>query len=325
MELKMTIIGETLRKYRESRNFPQAELAARSKVSKRTISRIESGLIKRPNKATLEKLAKALDIKIADLAKQAGDREAVEHRLKKDGYRKLNTFIDGETSVAYAMVQHVYSVSPKTLIEMAPLFFTLLAEGSVAWRKRKADELSATLKALGSIPSDAPHLAYAKAGYIANDALDDELKSIAERDIFGEKISEEAFNFGYNSSGDNPFVSYMHSLGNDIDASSLEIDPLALGNLKADDCMPHYLIAPADLKTLTGGDIWAEFAIEHGHVRISEIPVNLMGRERKAERVYWISSKIPDEARKEHQDWLDSLLEMDLGSLDLGKSEESND
>jgi len=311
----MTINGETLRRYRESKNLSQAELADRSGVSKKSISRIELGETARPNQATRDRLAKALEVDVSDLAKQAGEREAIERKLKKSGYRKLSIFIDGETAVAYEMVRHSYDVSPQTLIEMAPLFFTLLAEGSLVWRKRKSEELSAATEALASVSSDAPHLAYANAGYRAGDALVDEDRSIADHDLFGKNISDEAYNFGFDSGQNNPFADYLRWLCNGIDASVLEIDPHGQGYWKADDCMPDFRIAPAVFEAITGGDIWAEFAIERGHVRISEIPAELMGREREAERVAWIAFKIPDEARKEHQDWLDSLPEIDLGSL----------
>ncbi len=317
----MTINGETLRKYRESKSLSQAELADISAVSKKTISRIELGEIARPNQATRNRLAKALAVNALDLAKSAGEREAVERDLKKAGYRKLNGHIDRETAVAYAMVQHRYGVSPQTLIEMAPLFLTILAEGSLGWRGRKVDELRTVVEVLGSVSSDAPHLAFANAGYRADKGLADELQSIAERDIFGKKISDEAFNFGFDSGQNNPFADYLRWLCNDIDASALEIDPHGRGDWKADDCMPDFRIAPADFEAITGGDIWAEFAIERGHARISEIPADLMEIEREAERVAWIASKIPDEARKEHQDWLDSLPEIDLN---LGNAEADN-
>ncbi len=321
----MIINGETLRSYRESKNLSQAELKKISGVSQKTISRIESGKTTKSNQATRKRLANALGVHVSDLAKPAGEREEVERDLKKLGYRKITTYIDSETAVAYAMIRHRYGVSPKTLIDMAPLFITILAEGSLAWRKRKAEELSAAAEALASVSSDAPHLAYANAGYIAGDALEDEDKSIADHDIFGEKISDEAFNFGFDPGQNNPFADYLRWLCKGIDASALEIDPHGQGYWKADDCMPDFRIAPAVFEAITGGDTWAEFAIERGHVRISEIPAELMGREREAERVVWIALKIPDEARKERQDWLDSLPEIDLDSLGPGKAEESND
>jgi len=321
----MTINRETLRKYRESKNLSQTELADLSYVSKKTISRIELGEVDRPNRATRDKLAKALGINVSDLAKPAGEREEIERRLKKAGYRKLNGRIDPETAVAYAMVQYRYGVSPQALIETAPLFLTMLAEGSLVWRKNKADELQTAIEVLGSVSYNAPHLAYANAGYRAEEALTDEYQSIAERDIFGKKISDEVYNFGFDLGQNNPFADYLRWLCNDIDASALEIDPNGKGHWKAGECMPDFRIAPMEFEAITGGDIWAVFAIERGHTRISEIPSDLMGSERETDRIVWLTSKIPDEVRKEQQDWLDSLPQIDLGSLGLGKVEDSND
>ena len=84
-----------------------------STVSKKTISRIELGQITKPNRATREKLAKALGVEVPDLAKQAGERETIERDLKNAGYRKLNGYIDPETALGYAMIQHRFGVSPR--------------------------------------------------------------------------------------------------------------------------------------------------------------------------------------------------------------------
>ncbi len=315
----MTINKETLRSYRDSKGFSQAELAERSRVSKKTISRIELGEIDRPNQATRKRLANALGVDVLDLAKPAGEREAIERRLRNAGYRKIGTYIDSNTAVAYAMVQHRYGVSLQTLIDMAPLLLTLYAEGSLEWRKKKVAELRTAIEVLGSVSKDTPHLAYAAAGYRADEGLADEDQSIANRDIFGKDISEEAWSFGFNSLDNNPFVDYLRLLCRDIDASALEIDPYGEGNWNADNCMPDYLIAPAEFEAITGGDPWVEFAIKRGHVRISEIPADLMGKEREAERVAWIASKIPDEARKKHQDRLDEI------KIKFGNAEVEND
>jgi transcriptional regulator with XRE-family HTH domain len=321
----MTINGETLRRYRESKNFSQSELKERSGVSKKTISRIELGEVTRPNKETKRRLAKALEIDVSDLAKPAGEREKIEQKLKKDGYRKLNGYIDSETAIAYAMVQHRYGVSTDTLIKMAPLFFTMLAEGSLAWRKRKVKEISPAIETLSSVSSGAPHLAYASAVDRIDEALCDEEKSIAEHDLFGKNISEEAYDFGFDLNQNNPFADYLRCLCKDIDESALEIDPLGQGEWKADDCMPDYHIAPDDFEVITDGDEWAKFAIERGHARISEIPAELFKPDQRIERVEWIVSHIPEAVRKEHQAWLDSLAQLNLDSLNLGNVEESND
>ena len=56
-----------LRWWRRARGLTQRELAARSGVQQRTISRIESGLVEEPRTRTLTKLAGALGVEPFDL------------------------------------------------------------------------------------------------------------------------------------------------------------------------------------------------------------------------------------------------------------------
>lgn len=308
----MTIIAETLRSYREKKNLSQAELARSSKVSQKTISRIELGEISNPNQATKDKLAKALEVQVEDLAKDAAERVETERYLKQLGYRSVSFHMDAETANAFRMVQHRYGVVPLTLIKSAPLLMGILAECSLIWRKQKVAEIEAAVSTLGSIANDAAHMAYANAGYRAEEALADEVRSIEAADIFGKDIGEEPYNFGYDDSQHNPFADYLRFLCKQIDPSIIALDPDGLGELKVDDCIPDYRIIPAEVERLTCGDRWAQFAIERGHARISDIPNELIGDGRDEERVAWITAKIPEEARREHQEWLDSLPDIKL-------------
>ncbi|MGV6816507.1 MAG: helix-turn-helix domain-containing protein [Thiotrichales bacterium] len=303
----MTINAKTLRQYREIKGFSQSGLAENSGVSKKTISRIELGEIDRPNKATKDKLAKALGVEVADLAKSSDERDEVERELRKAGYRKLNVFVDSETTRAYAMVQHRYGVSEQTLIDMAPLFVALLAEGSLRWRKEKADALKNAVDEVYSAARDAPHLAYANSVKYAEEGLYDEYRSIENTDVFGRELSEEADNFGFEPSENNPFADYLRWLCKDIEVTAVEIDPERPVRWKEDDGMPEFRIAQEKFNEIASSDVWAEFAIDRGYARLSDIPAEFMDEKKQKERVEWIASKIPDEARKEHQKLLDVL------------------
>lgn len=62
-------IGENLKIQRLKRGFSQESLADKAGVTLHTISKIEAGATSDPRVLTLEKLVKALNIKIDDLLK----------------------------------------------------------------------------------------------------------------------------------------------------------------------------------------------------------------------------------------------------------------
>lgn len=62
-------IGETIRYYRGRLGITQEELARRAEMAPTSIVRLENGEIRRPRMSTLDKLAGALQIPVAELAR----------------------------------------------------------------------------------------------------------------------------------------------------------------------------------------------------------------------------------------------------------------
>ena len=60
------IVGKNIQKIRESKGFSQQELAAKCNFEKSNMSRLEAGRVN-PTLSTLEKVAKALDVSLAEL------------------------------------------------------------------------------------------------------------------------------------------------------------------------------------------------------------------------------------------------------------------
>jgi transcriptional regulator with XRE-family HTH domain len=75
----------TLKEYRQRKNYTQEELAKQSGISIRTIQRIEKGLTK-GSPHTLKALAKALDIKSSDIIVF---KEEQENTIVYDDYHKV--------------------------------------------------------------------------------------------------------------------------------------------------------------------------------------------------------------------------------------------
>ena len=59
-------VGKQIRKIRESKDVSQQELAAKCNFEKSNMSRLEAGRVN-PTLATLEKVAKALDVTLAEI------------------------------------------------------------------------------------------------------------------------------------------------------------------------------------------------------------------------------------------------------------------
>lgn len=66
LENWMTYVGTKIRQLREARGMTQVELASKSGLPQSHISRLE-GLKHSPSRVTLEKIAKALDVKLSEL------------------------------------------------------------------------------------------------------------------------------------------------------------------------------------------------------------------------------------------------------------------
>ena len=60
------IVGKNIQRIRESKGISQQELAAKCNFEKSNMSRLEAGRVN-PTLSTLEKVAKALDISLAEL------------------------------------------------------------------------------------------------------------------------------------------------------------------------------------------------------------------------------------------------------------------
>lgn len=60
------IVGKNIQRIRESKGISQQELAAKCNFEKSNMSRLEAGRVN-PTLSTLEKVAKALDVSLAEL------------------------------------------------------------------------------------------------------------------------------------------------------------------------------------------------------------------------------------------------------------------
>ena len=192
---------------------------------------------------------------------------------------------------------------------MAPLFFTFLAEGSLTWRREQVAAADDAVEQAGAYGKG--HLAFMKAAYRAQDGLVGERDSIEALDLFGKEVGDDAHDWGYDSSTDNPFAAYLRKLADDLgnaDVVCITDDALGFG-LSFD--YPNYDVCGVELDRISHYSEKARWVLEVGHARFDEIPPELQGADAGAERARWLESKAPPPPAGVLK-WLDSLPDDDV-------------
>ena len=307
----MRINPETFKKLRDSMGFSQQTLANESGVAKKTIARIESGKGE-PRGSTVRLLAKALRIKDIQILAQEPDSEAVhEEELRKSGTRQVTVRLDAETIFAhdlvrdrYGLVLDGYDVVFRLILDGAPIFFALLAEMSLADRRRRVEEMKAIIPD-HLYPEELEKLVVR------------EEDSIAKKDVFAHLITgggEEK----------TPFGDFLSQLAEKVDPES---DMLAheswCWGLFDDEFTDPPCVCETYRKKLTGGSARADYALSRGYTRIGQIPKELRGEDEDitAERVEWLESKVPDEDWEEHEERMRPLREATAKIINKSLSE----
>ena len=311
----MKINPKTLEKLREIRGLDQQALAERAGVSSRTILRIEIGESGETRRSTVEQIAKALRVKDVKVLAQEPEseavKEAVSEALKKpeeEGeprrnplfpfFQQVKLRFNSETILAYGLVAEQYGVETRQIIKTAPLLFTLLAEMSLAARRRRLEDMEAAFE---HFPKHLIPRSWLD--------LDAERASIGQRDIFTRHIHEHELNKSYyNEEFRNPFNDFLIEQAKSLPDNDA-IDPEEIENLGNFDDLPSFSIFESYRKNLTGDSARADYALSHGYTRISKIPKELHGEDEDvtSERVKWLESKVPDEDWSEYENWIGSL------------------
>ena len=138
----MKIDPERLRTLRDRKGLSRPELHSTSGITSRTIQRLENEPERcgTTRKDTVNCLAKALDVEPGVLTGElplpdSDNAPAVEPEAVQIGAR-----IAPKVRLAYDLIKRRYGVNPTHIINMAPLFFILLAEGSIAQRRERLRE-----------------------------------------------------------------------------------------------------------------------------------------------------------------------------------------
>ena len=207
----MKIQPETLRKLRKERELSQQELAKEARIDKKTVAHIEGGKGE-PRVSTVERIAKVLRVDPQVLVEGPESEAVRDVELQKLGLRVVKLPLDGETLIAYDLVEKHYGVGMRSLVYAAPMLFTLLAEMSLRERRRRLEKMKEEWEAYERnvpqymIPHGARH----------EDSANAEENSINKRDLFARRIHSGDDDFGMNFISDESYFDASRSPFNDF-------------------------------------------------------------------------------------------------------------
>ncbi len=283
----MKINPDRLRTVREKKGFTRPQLEKRSGITVRTIQRLEQEphRSQKTREDTLNRLAKALSVEPGVLT---GDLPLPEFNKSpvSDPAPKVR--------LAYDLIKRRYGVSRTEIINMAPLFFVLLAERSLAWRREKLKEAKEAYQHLVEIDGFWCGGLHGVQSY-----MDEEIEvaenSIDEDDLFGDQFNTPSLIDGFfDPSADNPFAQYLRKLANKPAIRNVvDVDDGVL-NIASDFKFPHYEICSEELNHITNGSEYAKRTLETGCARIAEIPEKLMAEDAGEKRAKWLENKLLD-------------------------------
>lgn len=275
---------------RQRRGLSRRQLAERSKVNERTIQRLE----KEPQpsrKNTLKRLATALGVKPGVLTGELPLPESGKVPASDSKPPQIGAQIAPKIRLAYDLIKHRYGVSATEIISMAPLFFALLAEGSLAWRREKLEELKESIDRLKNDGFWREYNVHLFALTVDNNDIETEEASIDKADLFGEHLLD-CMTYDLDPSKDNPFVSYLRKLRDELPITGVvDVDS---GDLRFGSPLkfPDYDICRDELDGIANASDFAKAALEIGHTRLSGIPEELMAEDAGEERAKWLEDKL---------------------------------
>lgn len=262
-EQEVTIVAfdpSLLKRLRSERRYSRERLSELSGISLRQIARLEqpSSRETTPRQRTLARLEEALNLHAGTLM---GDREPpAPISQKPDGGKvRISADLPMQYRSAFDLVYRKYDITQEELLFLAPLLFTLAAEASLDWRKRKA---KAAVKALETLEENIDHLDAPDAHGILYDLIhnEEDASDIWGRDIDGVDDGTPV------SRWQRPLFCYLNDVAINLGGKSLT-EITVYSDYAVGKC-PHYTVLSGLLDELVEGSELAELAIWVGMARV---------------------------------------------------------
>ena len=318
----MKINPERLQELRKRKRLTRQRLSNLAGIHARTIQRLENDpdQCQKTREGTLNRLAEALEVEPGVLTGELPLPEFDKAPTDNSERVQIGAQIAPKARLAYDLIKRRYGVSVTDIINMAPLFFTLLAEGSLAWRREKLKETCQKIRDLRLMSDEIGHRMFGVVANIAGEAEGLEKSSINGADLFGaylfdddgyaiNQLEDEFFD-----PSDNPFASYLCKLKDELaipDVVDVDSGDLCFGSPVN---FPDYDICRDELNHIANNSPDARRALETGYARLSKIPKELMEEDADEKREKWLEKKLPDIFKKipegEKGDILEEIAEM---------------
>ena len=217
------------------RGFTQEQLAEKIGCSKDTVSRWERGKGCRVRAHLRKPLCEVLGVEW-DTLTTPPNSEPDPWRIS---FPRMQHRVPHHVPPALLLVAKRYGIRPHEVLSIAPLLFLIIAERSLLERRRRLDEIYAVREdAEHRLREKSAHLGglVAVFDYSGDDLLEEEEKSLRERDIFGSLIESDDH--------EGPFVHFIRSL-----MEGLPQD--AVTDISGEDMIESYQIADDTLRELT--------------------------------------------------------------------------
>ena len=287
----MHINPHNLRRLRKAQGLSRRELAERSNVSQKQIQRLEDPKLASENvrQHTVSCLAKALNV----------DVERLVGRSQGPGVKvtRIRASLSHGARVAYELIEQRYGVGTNHLINMAPLFFALLAEGSLAWRQAQLSELDEAVQKLWALGDDRRRCAWHAAH--ASDDSGYEQEAIDRGDVFGDPYPND---YQYEPSEEwdgSPFADYLRKLAADVGKPQVvDVGCYGTETVGGFAGLPSYSVCREDLAKVAPLTSHAIHALCAGDVRLSEIPERLMEEGAAERREAWLEDRLSPESKE---------------------------
>ncbi len=301
----MKINPDRLRTVREKKGFTRPQLEKRSGITVRTIQRLEQEphRSQKTREDTLNRLAKALSVEPGVLTGDLPLPESDDTLTDNLDRVPIGAQIAPKTRLAYDLIKRRYGVNATEIINMAPLFFVLLAEGSLAQRRKKLQEIEETYDRLYQIDVSWLSLPpfYEMVDHMCGGVAGSEADSIDKADLFGKYLNNDFIGAPFDPSTENPFTHYLRKLADELRKladelaipSVVDVDGGVL-SIASDFKFPHYDICSEEIDHITNGSSIAKVCLETGCARLSDIPEKLMAEDAGEDRAKWLEDKVLD-------------------------------
>ena len=318
---------ERLHNLRQRKGLSRPQLSKKAGIAEKTIQRIE----KEPQPSqqkTLNRLAKALGVEPGVLTGELPLPESDKASAPDPERVQIGAQIAPKVKLSYDLIKRRYGVSATEIINMAPLFFALLAEGSLAWRREKLKEVEETKSRLEQIDGfwRGGTLGWVGKGTLRDEGVVGEEDSIAKADLFGEHlISDTSVHDFFDPSRDNPFAGYLRELKAKLGITS-DVD-VSSGNLMFGSPLkfPDYDICRDELDSIANGSTNAKRALETGDARLAEIPEELIAEDAGEERAKWLEDKLSDAFKEKKLEDLAEIQKKEIEDMITKSKKEPKD